>query len=204
MPSLIPRDEKFFDLFGRFAGYLLDAARKLDSMVTEYDRLDERVAEIRVIEHDADIVDREIGVRLERAFMTPIDREDIHELSARLDDIVDDIQEVAEAFIIYHVDRPTPETVRLAGILSAEAAELATVLQGLDALQGFEGQLRQVHELEHEADGLSRAAIGALFAQQTDALLVLKFREIYGLLEEAIDAAEDAGEVIERIVAKAH
>ena len=203
MPSLIPRDQKFFELFRLFGQYLLDAARRLDEMVTQYDRLDERVAEIRAIEHDADMVDVEIGVRIERAFMTPFDREDIHALSSRLDDIVDEIQEAAEAFLIYHVERPTPATERLAGILSAQAVQLSDVLNRLETMRGFERNLRQIHELENEADGISRAAIGALFAEQSDAMLALKHREVYGLLEEAIDSAEDAGEVVERILAKA-
>jgi hypothetical protein len=203
MPRLIPRDERFYDLFKQFAAYLLDAARKLEAMITEYDRLDERVAEIRAIEHQADMVEREIGVRLERAFMTPFDREDIHSLSSRLDDIIDEIQEVAEAFLIYNIGRPTPQAQRLAGILSAQSSQLSQVLGKLESLQDLEPSLREIHELENEADGLSRSAIAALFAEQTDAMVALKFREVYATLEEAIDAAEDAGEVIERIVAKA-
>ena len=203
MPRLIPRDERFYDLFKQFAAYLLDAARKLEAMITQYDRLDERVAEIRAIEHQADMVEREIGVRLERAFMTPFDREDIHSLSSRLDDIIDEIQEVAEAFLIYNIGRPTPQAQRLAGILSAQSSQLSQVLGKLESLQDLEPSLREIHELENEADGLSRSAIAALFAEQTDAMVALKFREVYATLEEAIDAAEDAGEVIERIVAKA-
>ncbi|MGO9178162.1 MAG: DUF47 domain-containing protein [Candidatus Limnocylindrales bacterium] len=203
MPRLIPRDERFYDLFKQFAAYLLDAARKLEAMITEYDRLDERVAEIRAIEHQADMVELEIGVRLERAFMTPFDREDIHSLSSRLDDIIDEIQEVAEAFLIYNIGRPTPQAQRLAGILSAQSSQLSQVLGKLESLQDLEPSLREIHELENEADGLSRSAIAALFAEQTDAMVALKFREVYATLEEAIDAAEDAGEVIERIVAKA-
>jgi len=203
MPRLIPRDERFYDLFKQFAAYLLDAARKLEAMITEYDRLDERVAEIRTIEHQADLVEREIGVRLERAFMTPFDREDIHSLASRLDDIIDEIQEVAEAFLIYNIGHPTPQAQRLAGILSAQASQLSQVIGKLESLHDLEPSLREIHELENEADGLSRSAIAALFAEQTDAMVALKFREVYATLEEAIDAAEDAGEVIERIVAKA-
>jgi len=202
MPRLIPRDEKFFELFRQSAAYLLTAARNLEAMIISYDRLDERVSEIRSIEHEADMVDVEIRLRLERAFMTPFDREDIHELSSRLDDIVDEIQEIAEAFLIYHVERPTPAAVRLAGILSAQAAQLSEVIERLEALNGFARHLKQIHELENEADGLSRSAIAALF-EQPDAMVALKYREVYAHLEEAIDAAEDAGEVIERIVAKA-
>jgi len=203
MPRLIPRDERFYDLFKQFAAYLLDGARKLEAMIAEYDRLDERVAEIRAIEHQADVVEVEIGVRLERAFMTPFDREDIHSLSSRLDDIIDEIQEVAEAFLIYNIGRPTPQAQRLAGILSAQASQLSQVIGKLESLHDLEPSLREIHELENEADGLSRSAIAALFSEQTDAMVALKFREVYATLKEAIDAAEDAGEVIERIVAKA-
>ncbi|MGO9206706.1 MAG: DUF47 domain-containing protein [Candidatus Limnocylindrales bacterium] len=134
---------------------------------------------------------------------SPRSREDIHSLSSRLDDIIDEIQEVAEAFLIYNIERPTPQTQRLAGILSAQSSQLSQVLGKLESLQDLEPSLREIHELENEADGLSRSAIAALFTEQTDAMVALKFREVYATLEEAIDAAEDAGEVIERIVAKA-
>ncbi len=202
MHRLIPRDEHFAELFAQFADHLLDAAQKLAALIEQYDRLEERIAEIRSIEHEADIVDREITLRLERTLVTPFDREDVHALSSRLDDVVDEIQAVAEAFVINGIDRPTPQAIALVRVLSAAASQLHGALHRLATFKGLEPHLKVVHELEHEADGLSRAAIAALFRGQSDAMFALRWREIYAGLEEAIDAMEDSGEVLERILTK--
>ena len=202
MHRLIPRDEHFAELFAQFADHLLDAAQKLAALIEQYDRLEGRIAEIRSIEHEADIVDREITLRLERTLVTPFDREDVHALSSRLDDVVDEIQAVAEAFVINDVDRPTEQAVALARVLSATASQLHGALHRLGTFKGLEPHLKVIHELEHEADGLSRAAIAALFRGQGDAMFALRWREIYAGLEEAIDAMEDSGEVLERILTK--
>ena len=202
MVRLIPKDERFQDLFVEDAENLLLAARKLEEMIQVYDRLDERVAEIRTLEHKGDEIDNEVEVRLDRAFITPFDREDIHDLVSRMDDVVDGIQEVAETFIIYDVAAPTPDAQRLAGILSAQAAQLHEAVLKLDGFQGIEGHIKEVHSLENEADGLSRAAVARLFRERVDAIDVIKWRDIYIELEDTIDAVEDAAEVIERIIAK--
>lgn len=200
---LIPKDVKFFDLFIADGENLELAARRLEELVVSYDRLDERVAEIRVLEHRGDEIDAELNERLEKAFITPFDREDIHELAVRIDDVVDSIQEVAETFVIYGVEKPTDEARRLAGILAAQASQIAQALRKIEGLKGLDPHLAQIHELENEADGLSRAAIGALFHEGADPLYVIKWRDVYNELEEAIDAAEDAGEIIERMIHKA-
>ncbi|HZL14627.1 MAG TPA: DUF47 family protein, partial [Verrucomicrobiae bacterium] len=138
----------------------------------------------------------------ERAFITPFDREDIHELTSRLDDVVDGIQEVAETFVIYGIEKPTPEARQLAGIIAGQGAELLAALRLLDKPETMQAHLRSVHTLENEADGLSRAAIGRLFRERMDPLDVIRFRDLYIALEETIDAAEDAAEILERIAAK--
>ncbi len=109
MVRLMPKDEKFQELFVDYAQTTLDAARKLEDMVVTYDRLDERVAEIRALEHHGDETQTEVEVRLDRSFITPFDREDIHELVSRMDDVLDRIQEVAETFVIYDVKQPTDD-----------------------------------------------------------------------------------------------
>jgi uncharacterized protein len=202
MVRLIPRDEKFFDLFIKDGENLLEAARKLEAMVGSYDRLDERVAEIQALEKRGDQIDEEIAVRLERSFITPFDREDIHELTVHLDDIVDGIQATAETFVIYGIERPGEEVRQLVGILSGQAVQLLEALGKLERGKNLSSHLATIHDLEHQADGLSRAAIGRLFRDGLDALEVIKLRDLYKELEETIDAAEDAAEVIERILAK--
>lgn len=202
MVRLIPRDEKFFELFIADGENLLEAARRLESMVGGFDRLDERVAEIQALEKRGDQIDEEVMRRLERSFITPFGREDIHELVVHLDDVVDMIQAAAETIVIYRIGRPGDEVRQMVGILAGQAVELLEALRKLEHGKDLARHLATVHDLEHQADGLSRAAIGRLFHDKMDPLEVIKLRDLYKTLEEAIDACEDAAEVIERILAK--
>ena len=200
---LLPNDVRFFELFVADGENLEAAAIRLHEMVRTYERVDEHVAEIQRLEKVGDDLDREISRRLEDAFVTPFDREDIHELTVRLDDVVDGIQATAETFVIYGIERPTEEAVELSRILAAQAVELLAALRKLDGLKDLDTHLELVHDLEHEADGVSRAAVARLFRDRLDPLEVIKWRDLYRELENAIDAAEDAAEAIERMFHKA-
>jgi predicted phosphate transport protein (TIGR00153 family) len=200
---LIPRDERFFDLFVADGENLLAAARELAELMSGYDDLEARVRRIQVLEKAGDEIDRQVAERLDRAFITPLDREDIHELVSRLDDVVDGIQECAETLVIYGIEAPTPEARRLADILAAQSEALLGALRLLESLKGVEPFLRDVHTLENEADGLSRAAIARLFREAGDPLVVIKWRDLYHSLEEAVDAAEDVAEIMQRMIHKA-
>jgi uncharacterized protein len=200
---LLPRDIRFFELFVADGENLAAAATALHEMLVHFDRLDERVEEIQRLEKAGDALDREINQKLEDAFITPFDREDIHELTVRLDDVVDGIQATAETFVIYGISEPTAEARELARILAAQGVELVAALRKLDGLKGLDPHLERVHELENEADGLSRAAVARLFRDGMDALEVIKWRDVYREMENAIDAAEDAAEAVERMLHKA-
>jgi predicted phosphate transport protein (TIGR00153 family) len=200
---LLPKDVRFFELFVADGENLQAAASRLREMVERFDRLEERVAEIQRLEKVGDDLDREINQKLEDAFITPFDREDIHELTVRLDDVVDGIQATAETFVIYDIERPTEEARGLARILSEQSDALLSALRKLDGLKHLDDDLVRVHELEHEADTLSRAAVARLFRDGTAALDVIKWRDLYREMENAIDAAEDAAEAIERMYHKA-
>ncbi len=202
---LIPKDIKFQDLFVEDAENLSTAANRLRDLVASFDNLDKRIAEIQALEKRGDEIDRAIGQRLEDAFVTPFDREDIHELVVRLDDVVDFIQAVAETLVIYDVKEPTAECKRLAEILADQGVEMVAAIRELEHLKNvgkLNGHLEQIHHLEHEADTLSRAAVARLFRDRLDPLEVIKWRDLYRELENAIDAAEDAAEAIERMVHK--
>jgi predicted phosphate transport protein (TIGR00153 family) len=199
----MPKDERFFELFIADGENLLAAARELEAMLSNYDRVEERVDSIRQLEHQGDEIDAELADKIERAFITPFDREDIHELAARLDDVVDGIQEVAETFLLYGITQPTDDARALAGILLGQAGHLLDVLQKLESMKDVDAPLKAIHELENQADGLSRSAIAGLFRGQPDAVEIIKWRDVYTYLEDTIDAAEDAGEIIERMVHKA-
>lgn len=200
---LLPKDVRFFDLFVADGENLHAAAHALHEMVSSYDRLEERIVEIQRLEKVGDDIDRDISRRLEDAFVTPFDREDIHELTVRLDDVVDGIQATAETFVIYGIEQPTAEAIDLTRILAGQSVELLAALRKLDGLKGLESHLELVHELEHEADALSRSAVARLFRESKDPLDVIKWRDLYRELENAIDAAEDAAEAIERMYHKA-
>ena len=200
---LLPKDVRFFELFTAFGENLRDAAQALHELVDVYDRREERVAAIQALEKRGDEIDREINRRHEDAFVTPFDREDIHELTVRLDDVVDSIQASAETFVIYGIETPTQEARELARILADQSVELLAALQKLDGLKNLDPNLARVHDLEHEADTLSRAAIARLFRESTDPIEVIKWRDLYRELENAIDAAEDAAEAIVRMYHKA-
>jgi predicted phosphate transport protein (TIGR00153 family) len=150
---LLPKDPKFFELFIADGDNLEAATRALNEMVEQYDRLDERIAGIQALEKAGDEIDREVTRKLEDAFVTPFDREDIHELVSRLDDVVDGVQAIAETFVIYGVAAPTPEARRLAAILDEQGKELAQALRKLDGLKDLERHFEAIHELENEADG---------------------------------------------------
>jgi uncharacterized protein len=200
---LLPKDVRFFDLFTADGENLQAAAGKLHDMLESFDRLDERVTEIQALEKRGDEIDREINQRLEDAFVTPFDREDIHDLTVRLDDVVDGIQATAETLVIYGIDQPTDEARTLSRILADQSDSLLSALRKLDGLKELDADLVRVHDLEHEADRLSRSAIAKLFAGSPDPLDVIKWRDLYRELENAIDAAEDAAEAIERMFHKA-
>jgi predicted phosphate transport protein (TIGR00153 family) len=201
---ILPRDPKFFELFIADGDNLEASTGALNEMVEQYDRLDERIAGIQALEKRGDEIDREVTRKLEDAFVTPFDREDIHELVSRLDDVVDGVQAIAETFVIYGVAAPTPEARRLAAILDGQGKELAQALRKLDGLKDLERHFDAVHELENEADGLSRAAVAKLFRDDLPPIDVIKWRDLYNYLEEAIDAAEDAAEAMERMYHKAN
>jgi predicted phosphate transport protein (TIGR00153 family) len=199
----MPRDPHFFEMFISDSQNLRAAAAELADMLTSYDRIDERIRRIQELEHQGDeIGDRVVG-QLDDAFITPFDREDIHELARRLDDVVDGIQETAEAMRIYDIPAPTEESRRLAAILAEQSVELDQAMAKLESMKGLAPHLRRIHELENEADGLSRAAVGRLFREAGDPLHVIKWHDVYGMLESAIDAAEDAAEIVQRMVHKA-
>jgi predicted phosphate transport protein (TIGR00153 family) len=200
---LMPRDVRFFEMFRADSQNLRSAASELAELLDAYDRLDERIGRIQELEHHGDEIGDEIVAKLDEAFITPFDREDIHELARRLDDVVDGIQEAAESMRIYDIPSPTDEARSLAAILLEQAVELDLALGQLDSMKGLSPHLRRVHELENQADGLSRSAVGRLFREANDPLHVIKWRDVYQMLENAIDAAEDAAEIVARMVHKA-
>jgi predicted phosphate transport protein (TIGR00153 family) len=199
---LIPREERFFDLFVEDAANVLGAARQLEAMLRTYDEPEARAAEIRETEHRGDEISHDIGHRLESTFVTPFDREDIYGLISGLDDVLDFIEETADTFVLYKIAAPTATAVEQASIIVKQVEQLHEALTHLKGFRGLEPYWIEVHRLENEGDRIVRSAIAGLFNDSQEALDVVKWKDVYGLLEETIDKAEDVANIIERITIK--
>ena len=199
---MIPREERFFDMFSEDVANVLGAARLLEAMLRSYDSVDRRAGEIRDAEHRGDEISHEIGHRLESTFVTPFDREEIHALISGLDDILDLVEEVADTFVLYRVEAPTAVAVEQASIVVLQCEQLHEALTHLRRFKGLDRYWIEVHRLENAGDQLARKAIADLFASGEDPLEVIKWKDIYGLLEDTIDKCEDVANIIERITIK--
>jgi predicted phosphate transport protein (TIGR00153 family) len=200
--KLIPREERFYDLFVADAENMVKAARLLEAMLRDYDQLEPRAREIRDAEHAGDEITHDIGHKVEHTFVTPFDREDIIALISGLDDVVDYVEEVADTFVLYRIAAPTETAIRQASIVVAQCEQLHEALLHLRDFNGIERYWIEVHRLENEGDQIARAAIADLFSNGAEPIEVIKWKEIYGLLETTIDKCEDVANVIERIVVK--
>ena len=204
MPSfrLIPREERFFDLFVEDAANVLDGARQLEAMLRSYDNPDKSAKKIRETEHKGDEISHDIGHRLESTFVTPFDREEIHALIAGLDDILDLIEEVADTFVLYRIESPTKTSVKQSALVVQACETLHMALSHLRGFNDLDKYIVEVHRIENEGDKLCRSAIAGLFDDGTKTIDVLKWKDVYSLLEDTIDKCEDVADMIERIVVK--
>lgn len=199
---LIPRDNRFFDLFVEDAANVVAASRVLEQFMRNYGERERLASQLRDAEHAGDQMSHDIGRQLEQTFVTPFDREDIHALISRLDDVVDLIEEVADTFILYGIEAPTPVAVQQSEIIVRQCEQVAEALANLRTFRGLERFWIEIHRLENEGDRIVRRGIAGLFTNGGDAVDVIKWKDIYTLLEETIDACEDVANVIERIVVK--
>jgi len=199
---LIPRETKFFDMFVDDARNVLSAARLLEQFFRNYDERERIASQLLDTEHAGDQLSHEIGQKLESTFVTPFDREDIHGLISRLDDILDFIEEIADTCILYNIEAPTDPARAQAEIITRQCEQLAEALGKLASFKGLEQHWIEIHRLENEGDRIARQAVAELFKNGQDPMDVIKWKDVYALLEKAIDACEDAANVIERIVVK--
>lgn len=203
--SFMPQELKFFDFFDEFAVILTRASGKFLAMVTEYDRLESRGNELKHEEYAADRVVESTISALDRSFITPFDREDIHSLVTSLDDILDYMEETSHRFLIFRIDRPTSQMVKMAGIIQNCCVHLEHAIRGLRNLKDpetIQNRLKEIGRLENEADTLYRECERALFADPPDIFQFIKLRELYGRLEETVDACKNVALVISEIVIK--
>jgi predicted phosphate transport protein (TIGR00153 family) len=199
---LIPREERFFDLFVEDGANVLAAARRLEEMLRSYDNIERRAKELVAMEHHGDELSHQIGRKVNSTFVTPFDREDIVALISGLDDILDLIEEVADTFILYKVDAPTPASVQQARIIVRQCEAIYEALQRLRTFDGLQSYWTEINRLENEGDRIARAAVAGLFSDKTKATDIIKWKDIYNLLEATVDKCEDVADIIEKIVVK--
>ncbi|MGQ0695660.1 MAG: DUF47 domain-containing protein [Nitrospiraceae bacterium] len=203
MFSLIPKEEAFFDLFKQAAHNMIEGSRLLKDLMEDFRDLHGKAKKIKEVEHVGDGITHDIAMRLNQTFMTPIDREDIHDLACALDDILDAVEAVADRFVVYKIAWPTESAIRLADILYQASVAVG---RGVDRIGMSHAQIKEccvlVNSLENEADRVSRDAISGLFEKEKDPISVIKWKEIYETIEEGTDRCEDVSNILERIVLK--
>jgi uncharacterized protein len=203
MFSIFPKTEDFFTLFRKQAALVRQGCDQLHALVEHYDERDTRVPALKEIEHQGDLVTHEIFERLNRTFITPLEREDIHDLASGLDDVLDSVEALASRFVLFNVDRVTPEAAQMAAILAKCGVQIEQAVYNLEDLKNLMGFTIEINRLENEADGISRNAVADLFVPgKHDLLDVMRWKELYGRLEGAADRCEDVANVIEAIVLK--
>lgn len=205
MFGLIPKEEAFFELFKKAAHNMIEGSRLLKDLMENCRDAVGQAQRIKEVEHVGDGITHDIARRLNQTFITPIDREDIHDLASALDDILDVIEAVADRFVLYKLTKPTMQAVKLANILYEASVAVGT---GVDRLGLAHPDIKecsvQVNSLENEADRISRDAISELFEKETDPMTVIKWKEIYEALEDGTDRCEDVANILERIALKHH
>jgi uncharacterized protein len=199
---LIPRDEVFFSMFASLASRLTASARLLAELFANPGRLAELVTSIKQIEHEADTITHDVIARINRTFVTPIDREDIHLLASRLDDVIDQIDGTARRALMFRVDEVSDPAIRLTGILIRAGEAIEGAVTHVKNATTVVQQSVKVKRLEEEGDAVYHAAVGSLFEGTPDPLRIIKWKEIYDTIERALDQCEDVANTLESIALK--
>src|SRR5690242_2621324 len=199
---LIPREERFYNDFQALADELKRGARLLEEMLRPDHPKWDTADEIKEVEHKCDFLTHEIIQRLNRTFVTPIDREDIHALARSLDDVMDAIDASATLVRLYRLDTVRYGSRELAKIISVSAAEVRLALDAMEQRKGITAHAVEINRLENEADRAHQQAVSRLFDEERDPLLVIKWKETLDFLEDATDRCEDVANVLEGVVVK--
>jgi predicted phosphate transport protein (TIGR00153 family) len=195
-------DREFFDLFERAGMNIVRAAELLDEMLARYPETADLARDILACEHDGDRLTHDVINHLNQTFVTPIDREDILQLASALDDIVDYTEEVADYLGLYKIEAPMAQAQRLAGVLRDATRQLAAAIRLIRDFKDIADHMVEVHRLENEGDRITREAIASLFETGIDPMVVIRWKDIFERLENAIDSTERAAFILEGIVIK--
>ena len=199
---IAPRDREFFDLFEEAGGNILRAAGLLEEMLRDFPERNELARDILICEQDGDRITHDIIQRLNQTFVTPIDREDIYELASALDDVVDYTEEVADYLGLYKIEAPMEQAQALATVLHACGRQIEQAMPRLRGFKDISHYTVEINRLENDGDRITREAIASLFDNGIDPMVVIRWKDIFERLEEAIDATERVANILEGIVIK--
>lgn len=202
MVQLIPRDISFFRMFSEMSDNLIAGARLLVNLFAEYQEVERKIEEIRRIEHEGDELTHAILTKLNQTFITPFDREDIHQLASKLDDVLDFINAACARIVMYRITSPPPAAGELAKIILMQCQELQRAVSLMQKNGDILGHCVEINRLENEADMVSQQAIAKLFEGEKDPINLIKIKELLEFLERATDKAEDVADVLETVVLK--
>jgi predicted phosphate transport protein (TIGR00153 family) len=199
----MPTEGKFFDLFNQHAELCVKGAREMVGLMSNFDDLENRVHAIESIEKQADKITYQTVDLLHKTFITPIDREDIHKLITRQDDILDLLEDAAQTVSLYDLQAVTPEAKRLAELVLAcaeKVKEAVAMLHNMDNARQIVSVCEEIDRLESDADHVMRAAMSKLFRDEPDVRNLIKMKAIYEILETVTDRCEDVANIIEGII----
>ena len=199
---LIPREERFYEDFTAMAEQIRRGAELLQEMMAPDQPLWDKADEIKEVEHKCDFLTHEIIQRLNRTFVTPLDREDIHALARSLDDVMDAIDASATIVRLYNIDHLRPGARELTRLVRDSVEQVVCAMKALEKRRGVAECAVEINRLENEADRAHQAAVQALFKDEKDAVVIMKWKEILDFLEQATDRCEDVANVLEGVVVK--
>ena len=201
--ALIPRTSEFYELFARAGANALEAARQAEVRFREFPNSSVTQAEVKAIETLGDSITHDLIQLVNTQYVTPFDREDIYDLATAIDDVVDHIEEASDLLELYGVEQPAKHALEQCRVLRTAVEHLARALENLKGMRGVQHALVEVKRMEDEGDRVVREAIAALFQQERiDPLVVIRWKDIFESLEEAIDACEAAANVLANVVVK--
>ncbi len=204
--NLVPREGKFFEYFNAHASRAAEASNELTLLLSEYTDVAARAVRtdrINTLEHEADRITHDTAALLHTIFVTPLDRDDIHRLISRMDDVLDLIQDVAESLQLYDVQSVTSHAVELAQLLREGCGDLQAAVGMLNNMKNAPEILkhcRDVDTMESRADRVMRNAISTLFREEADIRQVIKLKAVYELLETATDRCQDVADILESVI----
>ena len=201
--QLIPRDVKFFDLFREQAGNIHQAAEMLVNLFEDFKDVEKHVAEIKFLEHKGDQLTHALMMKLNQTFITPFDREDIHALGSALDDVLDLVDAAASRLVTYKVTAVTPGARQLSKVILHGTDIIVQAIGQLNKPQNILEYCDQLAMLEEEADRIKGECVARLFENSTSPVEIIKWKEIYEVLEATTDKCEDVADVLEAVVLKA-